>query len=88
MVSSFRLTTNEERLLQLAASRTGKSRSEIVRKAVQTYCRQLLDSEGQTPYERLMASGFKPVDLGETDLSYNKEKQRRLIHERLSKSNR
>lgn len=86
MVSSFRLTNVEERLLEVAVRRTGKSRSEIVRLAVQSYCQQLIDSAGQTPYERLMSSGFEPVDLGETDLSYNKKKQRRLINERLSKS--
>jgi hypothetical protein len=88
MVSSFRLTENEECLLKLATSRTGKSRSAIAREAIQAYCKQLLNSTAQTPYERLMAAGFQPVDLQDNDLSYNKTKQRRLIRERLSKSRR
>ncbi|MBI4532472.1 MAG: ribbon-helix-helix protein, CopG family, partial [Candidatus Melainabacteria bacterium] len=34
MVSSFRLTKEEERLLSLLSKRTGKSRSEVVRLAI------------------------------------------------------
>jgi len=88
MVSSFRLSNKEEQILQLLSKRTGKSRSDIVRAAIQNYYASLSSSQNKSSYDRLMDSGFKPISSGVGDLSHNKEKQRKIILERLKKDNR
>jgi predicted DNA-binding protein len=88
MINSFRLTDDEDEALRFAAQQTGKSRSEIVRLAILNYCQTLTDKTNQTPYQRLLANGFKPVSGADSDLSTNKAKQRKLIREKSGKSNR
>ena len=88
MVSSFRLSDNEERLLDLLSRRTGRSRSEIVRQAIQMYYKKLAEENSRSSYDRLVESGFEALSSGIGDLSYNKEKQRKIILERLKKNHR
>lgn len=88
MVSSFRLNDKEEKLLSLLSRRTGKSRSEIVRQAIRNYYLQVNKESQRSSYDRLMESGFTPLDSGIGDLSTNKVKQRKIILERLKKNNR
>jgi metal-responsive CopG/Arc/MetJ family transcriptional regulator len=89
MVSSFRLTDKEEKLLTTLARRTGQSRSELVRKAIEEYGAKLIAQGGRSSLDRLMESGFEPIASGgDTDLSTNKEKQRKIILEKLTKRRR
>jgi hypothetical protein len=83
MVSSFRLTRLEEQLLARAAKRTGKSRSQLVREAVQVYCRKIVTGPRRSLYDRLMEAGFQSVEGRYTDLSSNKKLQRKLISDKV-----
>lgn len=88
MVSSFRLSQSDERLLELAAKRSGKSRSQIVREAVQMYCKTLAAQPKRSLYDRLLESDFQPVDGLYPNLSSDKKLQRRLIGESFRKASR
>lgn len=86
MVSSFRLTDADEKLLDLASKRTGKSRSELVRAAVQSYCRNLVSGPKRSLLDRLTDSGFKPEKGRYTNLSSNKTLQRKLLSEKFGQT--
>ena len=86
MVSSFRLNDEDEKLLNRIAKKTGKSRSQLVREAIQTYCSGLTTQTKRSLYDRLIESGFKPAKSKYTDLSANKDLQRKLIGEKVSKN--
>lgn len=88
MVSSFRLSEKEERLLENLSKTTGKSRSEIVRLAIQMYHENQVEESSRSSYDRLVAAGFQPLSSGIGDLSHNKAKQRKIILERLKKNHR
>lgn len=88
MASSFRLDPKLEWKLVKALEQTGASRSELIRAAIEKYCEEVLAGGEQTPYERLVASGFKPinVDLG-PDYRNDKQARRQKLRERAIKDN-
>jgi hypothetical protein len=86
VVSSFRLTEREEKLLAVLARRTGKSRSELVRLAIEEYGAKLISKDERSSLDRLIEAGFRPLPLGgSSDLSSNKPKQRKIILEKLTR---
>ncbi len=88
MASSFRLDPKLEWKLNKAVEQTGSSRSEIIRAALERYCQEILVSDETTPYERLIAAGFKSLDL-EIDRSLSQEKhlRRAKLRERAVRDN-
>lgn len=88
MASSFRLDPQLEWKLAKATEQIGCSRSEIIRLAVDKYCEEVLAGSEMTPYERLMASGFEPLDLAiDSSLSGNKRLRREKLRERAIRDN-
>ena len=86
MVSSFRLTGEEEKLLALLSRRTGKSRSELVRLAIEQYGKGIIANGERSSLQRLVEAGFKPISLGgPKDLASSKDRQRKIIIEKLKK---
>lgn len=82
MMPTLRLAKDLEALIDNAAYATGKSRSEIVRAALEQYCRQIFSKSKMSVYDKLVASGYKPIAIGPGDLSTNKERLKTKIRER------
>lgn len=86
MTTTFRANKDLEELLKMAARITGKRRSELIREAVDSYCRQIVQREKQTWFDVLQQSGFEPIRSGVTDLGTNREHLRKAMDERLKRS--
>lgn len=86
MVTTFRTSADLEDLLSMAATKTGKARSEIIREAVGRYCRELLKEDKQTWFDELSGSGFKPIRSGKKDLATNPDHLRRAMTDAAKRS--
>ncbi|HEY9784939.1 MAG TPA: ribbon-helix-helix protein, CopG family [Candidatus Obscuribacterales bacterium] len=89
MATSFRLDDELERMLEDAIKRTGLTRSQVIRSALSKYCAEILSETEGTPYERLLAAGFRPIDDNEQpDLAGNRGERRRRLADRARADNR
>lgn len=79
MVTTFRTSADLEMLLDQAAKRTGKARSEIIREAIGIYCRALLKDDNKTWFDELSSSDFQPVRSGKKDLATNPDHLKRAL---------
>lgn len=82
MSTAFRMSPELEKLVQAACDSVGKSRSEIIRLALEKYCLELTKEKQLSWYDVLKSSDFKPIRSGRSDLSTNKELLRKRIVER------
>ncbi|MBX9879599.1 MAG: hypothetical protein K2Y22_14170 [Candidatus Obscuribacterales bacterium] len=87
MNTSIRLTAELNVLLNKAVLKTGKKRSRIIREALETYCRSLMQQPEGSLYDKLMAGGWKPIRTGIRNLSTDKELLRRRVRERAARDN-
>jgi predicted transcriptional regulator len=88
MTSSFRMNEELEQLLDRAAQASGKTRSDIVREAVEGYCLQVISSRHKSWQDILVASGFKPIKSGVKNLARDKNKLRKVIREKAGRRSR
>lgn len=87
MIASIRMSKNLEQKIEQASRATGKSKSNLVREAVETYCDQLLAKETKfaTLYDWWLSQNLEPAATGIADLSTNKDRLRRTMSERASR---
>jgi hypothetical protein len=88
MIQTLRVDKDLNALIGGAASAVGKTRSEIIRIAIEQYCRQVLADNKKSAYDKLVEGGFEPLVIGPADLSTNKERLRTNIRERFKRSSR
>jgi hypothetical protein len=88
MSTTFRANKKLEELLSEAAELTGKSRSEIIREAVEQYCTTIVSQFGEDMswLDVLKTTGWKPTKSGlPHDRSTNKEYLKKVIRERANR---
>lgn len=82
MIASIRMSKKLEKKLVEAAKIIGKSKSDLVRQAVESYCDQVLMDDNETWLDWWKAQNFPESKTGISDLSTNQEHLRRAILER------
>ena len=89
MVTSLRLPQELDLLLDAVSKQMGQTRSEVIRAAIEKYCREVTSESTYSMYDRLMQAGFRPgkSNSKDRDLASNKEKQRKIISERITRNN-
>jgi hypothetical protein len=88
MPTSFRLPDEHIKRLTYLAERLGTSRAQVVKEAINMLYEEHIRKSGRTALDRLLDSGFEPLDIDLNNITTDKNRQRQVIRERLSKKNR
>jgi predicted DNA-binding protein len=88
MATSFRFPPEKMSRLELLAKRLGKSKAQVVLQAIDKLYESELQVSKRSLLDQLQEGGFEPTDADWGDLSSNKQRQRQVIREKLSKKNR
>ena len=87
MATSFRFSAEEMKRLEYLSKKTGKSKAQIVKQAIDSLYEREIQKAKRSLLDCLTEGGFQPTDLDWGDLSTNKDLQRQIIRERLAKKN-
>ena len=88
MSTSFRFTPEEELRLRKLARQLGKTKTEVIRLALQNFsASQATESPGSV-LESLSKAGFKPLPMDIGDIAHDEEGQRKVISEQIHKKYR
>ena len=81
MSTTFRMPKELEKRVQLVCDTIGKSRSEVIRAAIEKYCGQFAANHDVSWLDVLEGSGFQPLQSGIKNLSQRKDLLRKKIIE-------
>jgi hypothetical protein len=82
MIQTLRLDDDLNSLVASTAKALGSTRSEVIRSAIDQYCRQVLAESKNSIFDKIVSSGFGPLAVGPGDLSTNKKRLKARIRER------
>lgn len=88
MATSFRFTPDETKKLEYLARRLGKPKAQVVKQALNMFYEQETKHPKRSTWDRLIEGGFEPIEV---DLGFDcadVDKQRQIIHERITKKYR
>ncbi len=85
MSTSFRFSPEEELQLRRLARKYGKTKTEIIKLALNKFSEEESSANAGSVLDSLMAAGFKPLPFDIGDLAHDEEKQRNFIRQRINK---
>lgn len=87
MATSFRFPPEKMNRLELLSKRLGKSKAQVVLQAIDKLYEEELEVSKRSLWDQVQEGGFEPANLDWGDLSTNKQRQKQVIREKLSKKN-
>jgi predicted transcriptional regulator len=88
MSSSFRFSPQEEFQLKHLARKLGKTKTAVIKLALNKLSQAQSENEAGSVWESLLATGFKPLPFDIGDLAHDEKAQRDLIRRRIDKKHR
>ena len=88
MATSFRLPEEHMRRLKSLAKRLGVSKAQVVKQAIDKYYEEQIEKSTRSALDRLIESGFEPVNEELPFSAADEVAQREIIREKLSKKRR
>jgi predicted DNA-binding protein len=89
MATSFRLPPQQMSRLEYLAKRLGISKAQVVKRALDKYYEDQMETSRRSALDKLMDGGdYSPMPFGTGDLAGDELKQRRIIRAKLAKKGR